>query len=143
MRSFPAAAVILAACLPCACATTTGAAARQDEPEGSRASPTVPADAPPEAVMSRFVAATLAGRWPEAYGLLSARWRAAYSARRLELDFGGAGPVARETAARVAAALTAGERPTVADGRATLPVAPGRTAVLVSEAGGWRVDALE
>jgi hypothetical protein len=101
------------------------------------------AGASPDAVISRFLAALQAGRWPEAYGLLSARWRASYTPRRLELDYGGAGPVARESAARVEAALAAGEQLTVADGRATLAVAPGKAAVLLAEGGGWRVDALE
>jgi hypothetical protein len=143
MRPVPATALVLAAslglpCLSSGCATT-GAAAR---PPAAAGAPE-PAVATPAAVMARFVAAVEAGRWPEAYGLLSARWRAGSSPRRLELDFGGAGPVARETAARVSAALAAGAPLSVSDGRATLLVAPGRAAVLVAEAGGWRVDALE
>jgi hypothetical protein len=141
MRPVPAALLAASLCLALACATS-GAAARPDGPGAVPGAPATAA-ATPAAVMGRFVAAVEAGRWPEAYGLLSARWRAGSSPRRLELDFGGAGPVARETAARVSAALAAGAPLSVSEGRATLAVAPGRAAVLVAEAGGWRVDALE
>ncbi|MGC3998303.1 MAG: hypothetical protein QM767_12845 [Anaeromyxobacter sp.] len=59
-------------------------------------------------VLARFVDAGEAGRWDEACALLSARWRAVYTPGRLAQDQAGAGPVAREAAARVKAALAAG-----------------------------------
>jgi len=96
----------------------------------------------PAAVLSRFVDALEAGRWQEADALLSARWRAAYGPARLAADWAGAGPLAREAAGRVARALAAGTPLAVDGGRATLPVAGGQ-ALLVAEAGRWRVDALE
>lgn len=96
----------------------------------------------PAAVLSRFVGALEAGRWAQAEGLLSARWRSGYTPSRLQADYAGAGPLAREAAARVQAAIRAGAPLQVEDGRAWLPVAGGR-ALLVAEDGGWRVDALE
>ncbi len=124
------AALLLASSL--ACATTGGGAS----PAGA-----VTPEAP-GAVLGRFVAALDAGRWGDAQGLLSARWRAAYTPSRLAADYAGAGPLAREAAAHVRSALGAGGVLQVGDGRAVLPVAGGR-AVLVAEAAGWRVDALE
>jgi len=96
----------------------------------------------PSAALSSFVDAVEGGRWAQAAALLSARWRARYTPERLEADYQGAGPLAREATARVQAALKAGTPLAVEDGRAELPVLGGR-ALLVAEAGGWRVDALE
>jgi hypothetical protein len=96
-----------------------------------------------KAVLARFAAALEAGRFAEAHALLSARWRDAYTPGRLALDFGGAGPSAREAAERLAARLGAGVPVRVEGARAVLPVGTGRAAVLVAEGGGWRVDALE
>ncbi len=113
--------------------------------EPAPASPPPAASAAPEqpaAVLARFVDALEGGRWAQAGGLLSARWRAAYTPARLQADYAGAGPLAREAAARVQAAIRAGTPLRVEDGRAWLPLAGGR-ALLVSEEGGWRVDALE
>jgi hypothetical protein len=93
--------------------------------------------------LGRFAGAVEAERWPEAYALLSARWRAAYTPTRLALDARGAGPVGREAAERVQALLAAGT-PLAGEGATrTLPVGSGRAAILVLEADGWRVDALE
>ncbi len=97
---------------------------------------------PPAAVLARFVNDLEAGRWAQAGGLLSARWRAAYTPARLRADYAGAGPLAREAVARVQAAMRAGTPLQEEDGRAWLPVGTGR-ALLVAEDGGWRVDALE
>jgi hypothetical protein len=102
----------------------------------------VAAQEPPAAVLARFVDALEAGRWTQAGGLLSARWRAAYTPARLQADYAGAGPLAREATARVQAAIKGGARLRVEDGRAWLPTAGGK-ALLVSEEGGWKVDALE
>jgi hypothetical protein len=102
----------------------------------------VPASDPPAAVLSRFVDALEAGRWVQAGGLLSARWRSGYTPSRLQADYTGAGPLAREAVARIQAAIRSGASLRVEDGRAWLPVTGGR-ALLVAEEGGWRVDALE
>ncbi len=130
-------AVALAACLG-ACA---GPSARSPGLEPPRPPPAAAHD-PPAAVLARFADALEAGRWGQAQGLLSARWRAAYTPARLQADYAGAGPLAREAATRVQAAIRAGAPLQVEDGRAWLPVAGGR-ALLVSEEAGWRVDALE
>jgi hypothetical protein len=116
-------------------------------PGASRPFPPPPAgadDAAAREVLGRFARALEAGRLEEAHALLSARWRQAYTSGQLALDFRGAGPWGRETAARVLARLDAGE-PLVRgpDAAARLPIGEGRTAVAVLEPGGWRVDALE
>jgi hypothetical protein len=59
------------------------------------------------------------------------------------MDFGGAGPAAREAAARVLAALSGASALDRSGATARLPLGDGRAAVLVAEGGGWRVDALE
>jgi hypothetical protein len=127
-------ALALAAALALGCA----AAGRPVDPVPSGRS-----EAAAREVLVRFAGAVEGERWPEAYALLSARWRAAYTPTRLALDARGAGPVGREAAERVRALLAAGT-PLAGDGnRRTLPVGTGRAAVLVLEQGGWRVDALE
>jgi hypothetical protein len=95
------------------------------------------------AVLLRFAGACEAGRWPEAWALLSPRWRTATTPERLAADWRGAGPVAREAAARVASLLAGGASLVPSPGRLDLAVGPGRAARLVQEGGGWRVDALE
>jgi hypothetical protein len=95
------------------------------------------------ATLERFARALQGGRYDEAQALLSARWRAAYTPARLAMDFAGAGPAAREAAERVLTAMAAAAPLEAGAGRVSLPVAPGRAAVLVAEAGAWRVDALE
>ncbi len=97
------------------------------------------------ATLARFARALAAERWPEAWTLLSPRWRAATSPERLAADWRGAGPVAREAAAR-ALALAEGGAPLEAgpaEGALRLPVGAGRAARLVAEGCRWRVDALE
>ncbi|HET7824547.1 MAG TPA: hypothetical protein VFK90_04405 [Anaeromyxobacter sp.] len=127
----PAFAVLAAAALACA-----GARPYPPLPEGLD-------DGAARASLARFARALEASRFDEAAALLSARWRAAYTPGRLALDFGGAGPSAREAAERVLAALDARAPLEMSGGRARLPVGPGRSAVLVAEGGAWRVDALE
>ncbi len=120
-----------------ACAGAGGAGAR-------RAPPPVGLGADDaRVVLSRFAGAIEAGRWPDAWALLSARWRQAYTPSRLSADFTGAGPAAREAAGRAAALAGDGAPVRVQGERAMLPVGPDRAAVLVAEEGGWRVDALE
>jgi hypothetical protein len=94
-------------------------------------------------VLRRFAAAVETGRVDEAQALLSARWRAGYTPARLPADLAGAGPAGREAAARVRSAIAAGAPLRREQGRASLPVGPGREAVVVAEDGSWRVDALE
>lgn len=113
---------------------------------GARAYPPLPQgldDAAARASLERFARALEASRFDEAHALLAARWRAAYSPGRLALDFGGAGPAAREAAERVLAALAAATPLELGAERARLALGGGRAAVLVAEGGGWRVDALE
>jgi hypothetical protein len=100
-------------------------------------------DAAAREVLGRFARALEAGRYEEAQALLSARWRQAYTPGRLALDFRGAGPWGRESAERVLARLGAGEALRRGPDWARLPVDEGRTALLVQEPAGWRVDALE
>lgn len=132
MRTRPVlGAVLAAAALACA---------------GPRPYPPLPEgldEAAARACLERFARALGAARFDEALALLSARWRAAYTPRRLARDFDGAGPYGREAKDRVLAALAARAALDLAPGRARLPLGPGRAAVLVAEGGAWRVDALE
>jgi hypothetical protein len=127
-------AVLAAAALACASSSA------------SRTFPPPPAgtdDAAAREVLARFARALEAGRFEEAHALLSARWRQAYTPGRLALDFRGAGPWGRESAARVLARLGAGDPLVRGPDWARLPVDDGRTALLVQEPAGWRVAALE
>lgn len=119
----------LAGLLLAACATA---------PRAVRPPPTEPA-----AVLERFAEAAEEGRWDEAWALLSARWRARTTPARLEADWRASGPVGPEAAARVLALLRSGAPLAVGAHEAVLAVAQGRRARLLSEEGGWRVDALE
>jgi hypothetical protein len=94
-------------------------------------------------VLRRFARALEAGRFEDAHALLSARWRAATTPARLALDWRGAGPGAREAAARVLARLEAGGALARTGAAARLELGQGRAALVVAEPGGWRVDALE
>jgi hypothetical protein len=97
----------------------------------------------PDAALRAFAAALRDGRFETAQELLSARWRAAYTPRRLAVDLAGAGPAGQEAAQRAVSALDAGA-PLVRDGdTARVPLGGDRAAVVVLEDGGWRVDALE
>lgn len=133
MRRLPLLPLALSVAAALACAT---APSRPPPPTGLSA-----ADA--RAVLARFAAALEAGRWDDAHGLLSARWRAAYDPARLATDWRGSGAVGPEAAARLARALARGAAPSVEGARAVLPVGENRAAVLAAEAGGWRVEALE
>ncbi len=93
--------------------------------------------------LRRFAVALEAGRFEEAHALLSARWRAAYDPARLALDFAGTGPLSREMAARVLARLAERAPIDSSNGRATMRLGGGGEAVVVADAGSWRVDALE
>jgi hypothetical protein len=95
------------------------------------------------AVLARFVAGLEAGRWAEAWTLLSARWRAATTPTGLAADFRTAGSAAREQVERVTALLATGTPLSVQGSEAWLVIGAGRRARLVAEPGGWRVDALE
>ncbi len=129
----PAPAALLAAALACATAAPRAGAPL---PEGLD-------DAAARASLERFARDLGDGRFDDARRLLSARWRDAYTPGRLAMDFGGGGPAAREAAARVLSALSAGAAVERSDGRARLPVGAGRAAVLVAEGSSWRVDAIE
>jgi hypothetical protein len=132
-------AALLAAALACAGARTP--------PAGGPPAPARPApDASstrPGAALSRFAGAVERERWDEAYALLSARWRARLTPSRLAADFGAAGPIGRDAAARVRALLASGAAAEVKGDRAALQVGEGLAARLVREGDSWRVDALE
>jgi len=98
---------------------------------------------PPEAVLEQFAGAVQAGRWQEAWPLLSARWRAGTTPARLAGDWAASGPVGPEAAARVRALLASGARLAAGAREASLAVGQGRQARLVREEGAWRVEALE
>jgi hypothetical protein len=83
------------------------------------------------------------GEWPQAYALLSARWRARLNPEQLAADWRSAGPVGSRALSRVEALLALGARLRAQGRLASLPVGEGRVASLVLEDGGWRVDALE
>ena len=125
---------LLAAVLACACAGQ------------GRPFPPPPAgtdEAAAREVLARFAAALEAGRFDEAHALLSARWRQAYTPGRLALDFRGAGGGGRDAASRVARLVAQGAPLVRGPDALRLPEGGGRSAALVAEAGGWRVDALE
>jgi hypothetical protein len=105
--------------------------------------PTGRTEAVARETLSRFARALQARRWPEAYALLSGRWRSAYTPSRLGVDYEGAGPLGREEAERILALLAAGAPLAPQGERLALPVGAGRAALLVPEGDGWRVDALE
>jgi len=135
----PVLALALAALAGCAAPRS---AAPADLP-GAGAPPDPRASPAGREVLLRFARAVEGGRWDEAWPLLSSRWRAATSPRRLAADFRDAGPVAREAVERVVAMLADGAPLGAAPGLLRLAVGPGRWARLVEEPGGWRVDALE
>lgn len=130
--------VVLAAVL--AAALATGCAAAPVAP------PPLPAgrsDVAAREALRRFAHDLRDRRFPDAYALMSARWRGAYTPARLAADWEGAGPIGRDETDRVLALLDAGA-PLLRRGDALeLDVGPGRAARLVPEDGGWRVDALE
>jgi hypothetical protein len=94
-------------------------------------------------VLARFASAVDEGRWPEAWTLLSARWRARETPERLAADLAASGPVGTSAVARAKAALAMGALPEVNGRSAALAVGQGKAAVLLLEDGSWRVDALE
>ncbi len=103
-----------------------------------------PGEAAARAALADFAGAAEAGRWEEAFALLSARWRARTTPARLAEDWRTSGPVGPEAAARVRVLLAAGAPLALRTGEATLAVGEGKAARLVLEAGaGWRVDSLE
>jgi uncharacterized membrane-anchored protein len=98
-------------------------------------------------VLVRFAGALEAGRFDEAFALLSTRWRTLTSPARLAADWAGARAVAAEAAARARIRGPGAQVALVGD-QARVDLGEGRTARLVAEgrAGGgaaWRVDALE
>jgi hypothetical protein len=128
--------IALIAAAATACAASAGPRPLAPPPAGS-------GDDAAREVLGRFARALEGGRFDDAHALLSARWRQAYTPGRLALDFRGAGPSGRESAARVLARLEARARLVRGDAAARLPLGDGRTALLVREPAGWRVDALE
>jgi hypothetical protein len=105
--------------------------------------PAPPGEGQARQALERFAGAAEAGRWQEAWPLLSARWRARTTPARLADDFRASGPVGPEALARVRALLASGAALSLREREAVLAVGQGRNARLVAEEGGWRVDALE
>jgi len=126
------------ACIACA---SPAATAKPPEPPPAPAPPRPEEEA--RAALFAFSDSVSGGRWTEAYGMLSARWRARMTPERLAADFREAGPIGTRALSRVEALLALGAVPQVRGRAATLPVGEGRAAVLVLEDGRWRVDALE
>ena len=126
------AAAVAAAALACAAGSGRSGPSARDASEGAA-----------RETLARFARAVAGGRWADAHGLLSERWRSGYTPERLAADAEGAGPVGREAAERALAALAAGAPLAGSGARRTVEVGAGRAAVLVLEAPGWRVDALE
>lgn len=91
-------------------------------------------------VARAFVAATRARQFDVVWGLLSERWRGVTTVERLTVDFD-AEPLALDWLRRVEVAL--GTQPVLDGGVAELPLGPGRSLVLLREAGGWHIDCLE
>jgi hypothetical protein len=97
------------------------------------------ADRPAEAVV-RFAAAVRAGRFDQAWELLSLPLRARYTPELLSRDFR-AEPTAT---ARLERALVAVEGVPVGEGATVrYPLGGGGAVVLLHEPGGWRLEALE
>ena len=92
------------------------------------------------APLERFVAAVEARDFKAAWGLLSERWRAAYTAESFARDFD-ADPKAKERLARAKLALTQPVK--FVDDGAIFPIGEGRSVVMVREAGEYRVAAIE
>ena len=97
----------------------------------------------PRSILDRFCADVDAGRWDDAYPLLSARWRGRETPARLASDLAAAGPVGRDAVRRVRSLLAADAPLATSGDVATLAVGAGRAARVVREPEGWRVDALE
>lgn len=103
--------------------------------------PAVPAEAlAVRGVVERFLDAAEAGKFDAALTLLAEPLRSRYSAQRLAADFA-ADPSAKARLAAVRAAL--GQRVSVRDGAAVLPLENGRQLRAVQEQGAWRIAALE
>jgi hypothetical protein len=140
MRRPPAALRAPAAVL---CAAALSCAGAPIPPEGAEPARAGLGDPAARATLERFGEALEAGRFDEAYELLSSRWRAAYSPGRLRLDLAGAGPAAREATDRALSLLRQGAPLRREKRTARLDLPGGGAAVLVAEEGAWRVDALE
>jgi hypothetical protein len=91
-------------------------------------------DATPRAAATRFLEAVEAGRWDDAYALLSARWRERLTPERLAADRRQGGALAKDHLDRARIALR-GE-PSISGDEARFD----KALRLVREADGWRVD---
>jgi hypothetical protein len=98
--------------------------------------PRAPDDATPQAAASRFLDAVEAGRWDDAYQLLSARWRERLTPARLQADREQGGALAQDKLERARIALR--EAPTIEGDQASF----GGAIRLEKESGGWRIDGL-
>ncbi|MGQ0504011.1 MAG: hypothetical protein ACT4TC_01700 [Myxococcaceae bacterium] len=99
-----------------------------------------PASEPPEAIVTRFLAAVDAKDFPGAYRLLSARWRGRYTPEQLRADFD-AEPSAGQRLDRIRAALSSPFQ--VTPEGAQLVLGEGKVLRLIREAESYRVASLE
>jgi len=93
-------------------------------------------DASPRAVAARFLDAVEAGRWDDAYVLLSARWRERLTPARLAADRSQGGALAADRLERARLALRETPAATADEARFDDAIR------LVRESGGWRIDGL-
>lgn len=90
----------------------------------------------PQAAATRFLDAVEAGRWDDAYALLSARWRERLTPERLAADRQQGGALAKDRLERARLALR--EAPATQADEARFDGALS----LKRESGGWRIDGL-
>lgn len=110
-------------------------------PVRPEARPAEVADAAPVQALVAFLAAVDGGRFDEAYGLVSGRWRARLTPDRLRDDLAEGGALAADRLERARRAVGG---PVLRKGdRADLPIGEDRAVRLVHEASGWKIDALE
>ncbi len=121
------------------------AASVRDCPPAPVAScPAASSEAPDaRAALERFLNATEARRFEEAYSLLAGNWRARYTPARLADDFSAARGTAQDLLARARAAAARPLRLLEGGARAELAVGDGKAVRLVRELDGWKVESLE
>src|ERR1041385_878504 len=95
------------------------------------------------AALQAFLAAEQTQDFGKAYELLDAALRGRYTPERLQKDYQRDQDLARDKLARIRAALQAGTRMQLHDGKAELPLGPNRNVELIKEPGGWKMHSLE
>lgn len=124
------------------CATTATGSTGSTGGTGTTAAPAARAETDPRQIVQAFAAAVEAGRFEEAWGLLSARWRGRLTPERLAADLAEGGALGRDRLIRARLAASTSE-PSFHEGTAAFPLAEGRAVRLLREGASWRLDALE